>query len=227
MNKKLVSLALLAGFALSSYATVTLQFSVAPNYADGFRDMGGAIANNMPYALVVDASGVGDFSAITSNSIDPFNINAGTNTFVSLTRNGGTATTLKYVYVNAAGTPKLTQAAGGFNGSVTNYAGLNHEAQGGGSPIGTGDQWGIIWFPTLGAGNWNAVAGTPLGFLTSATAPAFTIPANGATVNFSSNAVFTGAGNFLPSYSIVPEPSTYAAIFGAAALAIAIIRRRK
>ena len=100
--------------------------------------------------------------------------------------------------------------------------------------VSQGAQIAIIWFPSLQSSAINDAAsatfGTSYGVYTN---PAWVIPADGSTVSFSVETAAIGGGisdaltRANQTVGFVPEPSSFAAFAGFAALGLAASRRRR
>jgi hypothetical protein len=90
----------------------------------------------------------------------------------------------------------------------------------------------LRWFPTLTGGSGSPGGLTPYGEYGSLTDGSWVSPANGSTVSINLLTVSAGGstldsfGNASLSTAAIPEPSTYAAIFGVMALGLVAYRRR-
>ena len=109
-------------------------------------------------------------------------------------------------YYYATGLSTLNIIGGG---RITSAAGVPY-----GGEIVNPNQWGIIWFP-----DGDASLGASYGWETDVN---LVTPADGNSTDYSAFISGGSAGN-----NIVPEPSTYAAIFGLAVLGLAILRRKR
>ncbi|CAA6694085.1 MULTISPECIES: PEP-CTERM sorting domain-containing protein [unclassified Lentimonas] len=200
-NIKIASGALLASCSLV-FGTVTLQFSTFTGQADGFGNASGVTTNGMSFGVVVDTSGgTTGFSGL--NSLNSFDIT---------TDRSIISPDLVYTF-GGGGTPPVTADFFGAAGSVTTLTGVDYTG------FSASDPFAIIWFADNAAN-----AGNDYGYLTDA---GFALPADGNTGDFSGLAVFSGTGNFDATHSIVPEPSTYAALAGLCALGAVMVRRRR
>jgi hypothetical protein len=88
--------------------------------------------------------------------------------------------------------------------------------------LSTGDQLAVVWFPTLTNADLSMMSGVSYGLYSGASS-SWWVPAAGGTVSLS---VPDGTMASFVSVSAIPEPSTYAAIFGGLALGFATWRRR-
>lgn len=125
----------------------------------------------------------------------------------------------------------------GFGGLGFNLAPTNFDLVGG---ISQGDSLGFYWFTNLSPGD-TVTAGTSYGFFRSDSVLsgsgadfAWSVPADGSIIELSAYLdSITGSSDgisnstFSASLTVVPEPATYAAIFGVLALALVAYRRRR
>lgn len=175
----LIAIGLLATSVVSSYATVTLQFSTASAKLTNIQNAAGNAAGGLRWGIVVDTSiGQTGFDASGLN-YDGFAFpSAGSGLFLS--KGDGSAVTDDFFYFASTGNTTLPTAGGTDSGSnvISQLAGL--PLTGG---VVAGQQFGLIWFDTTTSND-----GDKYGFLTNA---AFILPSDGNTVNF--NAAVLGA----------------------------------
>jgi hypothetical protein len=198
--------ALLAASALFGQSvTITANVRV--------QDDVGVYTDGMLWGFVMDVNGDGFDGLETGQIGDQTLVSPGTEQF--LLDATGTPTD-DIIYLN----DNLTVFAPplGGSGCITTMTGLPINA---GSSLGiaTGQQWAAVWFPTLGAGAGALNLGEFVGFNTNA---ANILPAEGSTETQDFMADGVAA-----TVAVVPEPSTYAAIFGLMVLGLAYLRRRK
>lgn len=131
--------------------------------------------------------------------------------------------------------------SGAFNSATTGTTGSMDIAPG---PLTITAGWAFMvqWFPTLTTAASAPGNSTPYGQYKGQFSPdgsivgdlAWTAPADGSTVSYNFLTVSSGAGSIANSAAAatqstapIPEPSTYAAIFGVCALGLAAYRRRQ
>ena len=115
-------------------------------------------------------------------------------------------------------------APGAFDASL---AGIVLDAS-----IVAGKSIAIYWFPSLTVASAAPTAGAAYGTFTDAS---WVIPADGSTVSFPFETVAiggslpdsAGVASLTIAGSVIPEPSTYAALAGVAVLGLAALRRRR
>ena len=112
----------------------------------------------------------------------------------------------------------VLEAPGGF--SVQNSFDL-------GGGVTTGDQWGMVWFPSLTDQTTTPTAGMAYGFYSQ---PDWLIGSDGATLSYEFETVSVGGplpnSSGVASLNVVPEPSTYA-LMALGGLALFFIARRR
>lgn len=195
----------LTGFALlgsSALATITLQFTQASSgwIASNFANAAGTPTNGMSWGVLIDTTGNG----FSINSYSAFTVT--TDGFLSA---GGTLTDDYYFHspnptVDTSGATESGGTVTGAPGSVTILASVPFAGTTG---ITQGDSFGLIWFSTN-----SAATGAKYGFLTRPTpqgsAPAFQIPSDGSTTNYSEQ--FSGVDpirSATNTIAAVPEPA--------------------
>ena len=184
-------------------ATVFGQTVTLLTQTDNFADSGGNVTSGL-YGIVVDTDGTG----FALGQYGPFDSAPGAGAWPDsfLTTGDGSATSDGLVYTNFYND--------GFIGGAPS---VRHSS--GEGIASTGDQFGIMWFPGLTEGDIPSV-GDSYGFFTNDN---LTIPSAGDTTPY---------GDFITDdiktadYTVVPEPSTYAAIFGFGVLLFVFLRRR-
>ncbi len=190
----------LALIAVSATASIT----ISPNVA-GFADSFGSVQNGMNYALVFNTND--SLVSFSPGRYDAFDINT-SGQFLTV---GGVATDDFYVFGNSIG---ITAQGGPGVGFANGFAGTLSNI-----PYGTlvsGDQFGVIWFESN-----SATAGDNYGFITDA---GLVSPGDSGVATFDTvldNSVKTA------SFTVVPEPSHIAALFGFLALGVVLWRRRR
>ena len=170
-----------------------------------FADAGGDNVNTGLYGIVGDTDG----SGFQQGNWGPSSFDR--DTFLNL--QDGTQST--NAFVSDLG-PIESAAESNIFGYI-NERNVNHSS--GAGLVGTGDAWGILWFPGIESAGDIGV-GTSYGFYT---ADELTIPSAGDAVNYAS---FVSEDIKTADYTVVPEPSTYAAIFGFGVLLFVFLRRR-
>ncbi|GHC04045.1 PEP-CTERM sorting domain-containing protein [Cerasicoccus arenae] len=198
-------------FALTcttSFASVTFSIN-----KDGLQNASGTATNGMSFGFIVDTSGtntfdLGNYTAwdITTNG-----------QFLSLD-GGNTFTDDWFVYGGTLGssqTPPQTQNGSLFgfgDGTVLGNANIQN------NNISNGNQFVLVWFPSENA-NTSSIYGAA-----GDNGSNMVVPPNGF-----SNTPPSALNTLTPSFTVaaVPEPSTYAAIFGVAMLLYAGKRRHK
>jgi len=214
MNKNFLLTLIAFGLtAVSSSATVTLQFSTASNKLTEIQNAAGNAAGGLKYGIIVDTGGTG-FSDLGLN-YDGFTLPAA-NSKVRLARGVDGALTDDYFYWEGETTvPSVTGTDGGNNAITTNFI-VNTDGI-----IQGGAAFALVWFDT------NTADGDKYGFLSiPGGANPFTLPAEGNTVSYSPN--FAGADTpRLASNTLgaVPEPSR--TLFVGFGLLGFILRRRR
>lgn len=207
--KKKSSLAVLASFVLlvSANATVTINIKTA-----GWGDASAA-ANDLAWGILIDTDGAsfgGDFSGSFLTDLG-----AALNGFTipSVTGAGGfgsgTSVFDEYVFVSGRA---LTTPSGPPTPGLAGY--MNDLGTNLGSGIDASDDYGLLWFST---GTTTLTTSDTFGFQDLGT-----LPADGATITPS-----TTAGFATSAITVVPEPSTYAAIAGLVVLGFTAVRRRR
>ncbi len=90
--------------------------------------------------------------------------------------------------------------------------------------LSVGDQLAIVWFPNLSAASdFSLLSGASYGLYTVNSSASWTVQQGLVTVNATSGL----SASFTAVASAIPEPATYALLFGAGALTVAVVRRRK
>ncbi len=203
-NSKLFFLVLLGCFVSTGAfgQTVTL-LTQSENFADA---QGNVVPSGTLFGILVDTSGDGFFT----NEYGPFSGGLNGNEYPdsSIALSDGTPTSNALVFVGTTGS----------NGYIGGAMDVRHSN--GSGIAGTGDQWGIIWFPGITNGQTPS-SGDSYGFFTH---DSLTIPPAGETAFY---------GDFIPQdiktadYTIVPEPSVYAAAIGLGILIFVFVVRRR
>jgi hypothetical protein len=182
----------------------------------------GTPTNGMLYGIVVDTLGNGFDPGLTGGAAGPGigeqMIGIGAN-FALLDAAGVPTDDIVYVAGNV--TVNQPVPPPGMDGMATTVAAIPMNGNPGAMGVDAGQQWGAIWFPTLGAGGGmiTQAGGDTAGFNTDGLN---VIPPAGSTVT--QDNMVDGVSGDIPT---VPEPSTYAAIFGLVVLGLAYLRRRK
>lgn len=218
--KKIKMLGLTALVCVTSSAlvgqSVGLQINT-PNFADS---AGSVIPDNTPWGIIFDVDGSGFAGSSGGQNLGLVNTNAPMaesarpDVFVESEIFGNTNLALVWTHRSTT-IPFGPNAGSGALGS-----GLEIRHASGIGLVPTGAQFGVIWFPGL-AMDETPQPGDSYGFYTNTN---LTMPSAGDTINYSpfiDNATIKTA-----DYTVVPEPSTYAAIFGFGALLFVFLRRR-
>lgn len=206
----MIKFAIIALTLSTTAAFATSTFAISKGGLRATTD--GPATNGMSWGLLFDVNGDG----FALGSYDGFNL---TSNYLELT-SGGAATGDVFIFAGSPGstTVPTTIQFGPFTGSVTTVSGVEYGGPNS-SPalstaVGQNRQFGVIWFPEN-----SAVVGSSYGFARNSD---MIIPADGAN--------FTTAQNISPldpTYTLVPEPSTYAALLGAVVLGFVAQRRRR
>ena len=201
--KKLLLALLATSFSLLCLNGQDVSF----NFGDlTLGNSSGTGTQDMPVAIVVDTSGGSTFNF---GSYDPFDYTI-SGQYLSV---GGQPTDDWYVFGSAGIT--LTGAAAipvypnaGLVGNISNVSYTNLTAN---------DSFAVIWFPSA-----SSIAGSSYGGYMNAE---FLLPGVGG--GFTSTTLPSAVQTASYTFAAVPEPSTYAAIFGALALGFVAYRRRR
>ncbi len=205
MKRAFLCLSLVLPFV--AQATVTVQIQ-----SGNFANASNVATNGMPYAIVVSTVD-SSFSPGLYDAFDVSSVGAGGGKLLTI---GGVETDDWYTFGSALNSTQAGPPPDFFTGYANQVSTIFINADDSNSPITSGDAFAIIWFAD---GNGNE--GSGYGFYENAN---LLVPNQGATTNFSAD-----VGNSLKSadYSLVPEPSAYAAVLGLAVLAFVHVRRRK
>lgn len=167
----------------------------------GFGDHTGTPTNNMAWGVIIDTNNLG-FDFVSEGNLQPFSIP----TFQTLVEldNG-------YYFFRAndntssSGPPLFSD---GFMNIISLLPVSPNSLAG---DVATGNPFGLLWFPSS-----SASIGDSYGFLD----PSAVLPPSGTDVDLSGTLSANAA-----TFTVVPEPSTYAAIVGVLALAFVGFRR--
>lgn len=178
-------------------------------------DEGGTYTDGMLWGFVMDVAGDGFDGLGAAQQVGEMTLTPGTEMFLL---DAAGLPTDDIIYINNPPNTTVFAPPLGGSGVIGTMTGLPIDAA---SSLGIAEaqQWGAIWFPTLGAAGGSVALGDFVGFNTDV---ANLIPAAGSTVSQDFMADGVAA-----TIEIVPEPSTYAAIFGLVVLGMAYLRRRK
>lgn len=167
----------------------------------GFSDENQVASNDMAWGIIVDTTGTG-FSSLSTSQLQPF-------TFPPLNSIADLGDGLVFVRAgeNTKNGPPPTFSAG----FMDTIAGIPINDNPNANNIKTGDLYGLIWFSSS-----SAQAGDAYGFIDLG----LSLPPQGGNPNISSSVNPSSA-----NLTVVPEPSTYAAIVGLLALALVGFRR--
>ncbi|MCH8476114.1 MAG: PEP-CTERM sorting domain-containing protein [Opitutales bacterium] len=200
LSTALISSLLFCGVASSQ--SVTLEINTG-----NFTNEDLVVTNGMPWGILIDTEGDGfDFG---SSTLDPFALPGdGNGAFLSF---GGSQSTLYFHQVNETLETLVPIRPDDGYMTVANTVPIN---DGSSNNVSTGDSWALMWFTsTSNPGE----LGTSFGFLDVGE----TLPAEGSTVDFSGSVDPSGS-----QFYAIPEPSTYAAIFGLGVLGFVVLRRK-
>jgi hypothetical protein len=221
--KKTLLLALL--LSSSSYAAVTLQFTITPNAAAGWANGTGASNAALVWGVVVDATGNG-FGDHTFSSFDGGSLASGgaydsgfstTSNLNGIALNSTTAPVDDMLYI---GTAKMS-TGGAFDSAtglakITSISNMVYSGS-----VAAGDNYAIIWFDQTT--NGSTADGLKYGIYRESW---MVLPADPGTYNVSNN--FAGVEQLktmnLTLGEAVPETST--SLLGALG-ALALLRRRR
>lgn len=186
--------------AVSSQATVTLQFSTASAKLTNIQNAAGNATGGLRWGIVVDTSVAQNGFDSSGTSYDGFSFpSAGSG--LMLSKGDGSGLTDDYFYFASSGNTTLASAGGTDSGTnvISSLAGL--PLTGG---VQAGQQFALIWFDTTTSND-----GDKYGFLTN---PAFVLPSDGNTVNFNTavlgaDPVRLASNVFGEGPAVVPEPS--------------------
>ena len=179
--------------------TVTIFVETA-----GFQNSSGAISNDMAWGLVIDTTGTG-FSNLSNSQLEPF-------TFPSFSQSVDMGDGL--IFFRAESNTSNSGPAGGFtDGYMNRVSSIPVNDNPAANGISSGHLYGLIWFPVA-----SALESDSYGFIDLGLA----IPPQGGNPNISTEVNPTSA-----DFTVVPEPSTYAAILGFLALAFVGARRMR
>ncbi len=209
-----LAMLLIAGFATTSSATITLQMSVpfTGSVATNFANAAGVATNGMDWGVVVDTGGTSGVFAM--GSYLPFSITTPgfLSTASGLTDDYYFPAPISARTTNGAGLTELGGGNAGVNGTIGTIANVPF---GGSTNIAQNQKFGLIWFSTNSA----STVGAKYGFFADA---ALTVPADSQTVDRS--APFAGTDPVrTASFSIVPEPSALTLL---AVSSVLFVRRR-
>ena len=215
---------LTAGAALLAASALFGQ-SVTITVATYVADAAGTNTNGMLFGIIVDTNNDGWYTGLTDPLVGIGEMvipdTSGGPVMMPVLEADGITPTDDYFYIDSAANVTVGAPPPLFPpGFANTIAGVPTNANPLAMGISDNDPFGIIWFPSLGA------AGGPLVNLVDTfgfnTDPANVIPPEGFTGTIDNMA--DGVAGDVP---IVPEPSTYAAIFGLVVLGLAYLRRRK
>lgn len=194
---------LFAVFALRVHASVTITFD-----GDDFRTgSNGSLLDGSLVLLLAKTTG----PATGFDTLQTGTLNVGD--FLN-----GSYQVLGRTGVDHTSTGSLTPGASGATDPLT-------LASGAFADLTTGDQLAVVWFPNLTfSSSFSFVSGASYGLYTINSSSAWQVPADGASFEVK---VPNGAMASFTAVSAIPEPSTYAALTGLAALGLAGWRRRK
>jgi hypothetical protein len=183
-------------------ASVTLEIDQS-----GFANFASTPTNGMTWGIVVDTSPGGTDLSLISDGIGPLTITS--DGFLSV---DGTVTPDYYFWNDSALTANQTTTDGPPPSFSLGYIGTTGPLTTDENGVEAGDPFGIIWFQSNGSG------GDYYGFLTD---PSFVLPADGDTLDFSSD---ISSADKPADYMVseIPEPSPLTLAFGGLALVCAL-----
>lgn len=214
--KKVIALSSIALSSFYVYADVTIGVDMG----DFFNALELPAPITSYAVLVADTGSNGFLGSYTSAADADFSIFSGTSLTIGSSISGAGDDQIIGVF--------RMQDFGGASGIQGSLSGINVVS----GSLAANQQLAVYWFPTV---TTTSIAGTlsEYGFYRSDTVDAssdiaFVMPGDGANVNlyaFNFDGGSVPVGGFVAV--AVPEPSTYAAIFGALALGFVAHRRRK
>ncbi len=213
----LAALALIAA-STSASATVTFQFSRVTTFATNWASSSGAAGSTLAWGIVIDTAGNGFEQTYSSAGLS---ITAGTAQAMKVGTGdpGGGAASDDVLFVSPILMNLITNNNDGAQIGQNRVTAITNVPYGT-AGISFGDNFRIVWFDRTALGG--AVNfGEHFGFFGNTL---FTIPGDGATVDYSAPFVGPDALKPMTEHFDVPEPS---ALLLSALGALALVRRRR